>query len=185
MSKRSIFVSSLIVLAILSRVLPHPYNFTPITGAALFGAAYFGSRLLIFAVPFLAMFISDLIINNVIYSAYYGEFTLFTPGAIWIYGSFALIALLGVSLRKSFSLGRLAGTTLLSSVLFFLLTNFGAWLGSSLYPQNVSGLLSAYAAGLPFFGNTLLGDAFYVSLLFGVFAFAKKQIPALVATESV
>jgi len=48
-----------------------------------------------------------------------------------------------------------------------------------MYPKNPGGLLSCYAAGIPFFRNTILGDLFYCGLMFGSFEFAGKRFPAL------
>ncbi|MCA1714808.1 MAG: hypothetical protein LC715_06785, partial [Gammaproteobacteria bacterium] len=71
------------------------------------------------------------------------------------------------------------GYSLAGSVLFFLVTNFGTWLGSSMYPQTGAGLVAAYAAGIPFFQWTVLGTLFYAALLFGGFALIRRQLPAL------
>jgi hypothetical protein len=76
---------------------------------------------------------------------------------------------------------RVGAYSLLGSVLFFLVTNFGTWLGSSMYPQTGAGLMAAYVAGLPFFQWTVLGTLFYSTLLFGSFAWLRTRSPALVA----
>lgn len=178
-SKNLIVVASLIVIAVLSRILPHPYNFTPIAGVALFSAAYLGSRWITFLIPMAAMWVSDLFINNVIYGAYTEGFVWFTNGFYWMYGAFALIALLGLVALKSVTFGKVIGSALASSVLFFLITNFGAWIGNPIYPQTFSGLLMSYTAGIPFFQNTVMGDLFYVGALFGAYEYAKMKLPQL------
>jgi hypothetical protein len=71
------------------------------------------------------------------------------------------------------------GYSLLGSVLFFLVTNFGVWLGSTMYPQSGAGLLAAYVAGIPFFQNTVLGTLFYSTLMFGSFATLRQRNPGL------
>ncbi len=74
------------------------------------------------------------------------------------------------------------GYSLAGSVLFFLVTNFGAWLfqpDQLLYPQNSAGLAMAYAAGIPFFQWTVLGTLFYAALLFGGFALLRNRMPVL------
>lgn len=171
----------LVVLAALSRLIPHPYNFTPIGAIALFGAAYFNKRALAFFVPFVAMWLSDLVLNNVVYAkmypAYYQGFSWFGSG--WVYGSFALIVVLGLLLLRKVRVTNVLGASLLASLLFFLVTNFGVWLNSPVYPQNMIGLITCYIAGLPFFVNTILGDLFYSALLFGVFEWAQTRYPSL------
>jgi hypothetical protein len=71
------------------------------------------------------------------------------------------------------------GYSLVGSVLFFLITNFGVWLGSSMYPQTGAGLIATYVAGIPFFQNTVLGTLFYSSVMFGSFAYLRQRNPAL------
>jgi hypothetical protein len=176
-SLRNGFLIMLILLAVFSRLIPHPHNFTPIGGIALFGAAYFSSRWIALLIPLLSMWLSDLVINNTVYSAYYDSFQWF--GSIWVYAAFLPIALLGMYTLQRISVFRVAGAAFGASVIFFLLTNFGVWMGSIAYPQTLAGLLACYAAGIPFFGNTLLGDLVYSGMLFGVFVWASSKRPVL------
>jgi len=162
---RTIFLLLLAVLAVGSRLIPHPANFTPVAALALFGGVYFEKRFA-FILPLAALLVSDAIIG-------------FYQGIAWVYGSFILIGLLGLWLRKHKSVGTTAAVTLAGSVLFFVLTNFGVWLGGELYPLNLQGLISCYAAAIPFFRNTLAGDLFYVAVLFGITEFAARRIPVL------
>lgn len=178
-SKHLLFVLSLIVLAVLSRLLPHPYNFTPIAGIALFGAAHLRKNGLAWLIPLAAMWVSDLVINNVYYDSFNSGFVWFTSGFYWMYGSFALIALVGYFLLDHVSVPKLIGGSLFASTLFFLVTNFGVWIGSAMYPQSVEGLVACYTAGIPFFGNALLGDLFYTGVLFGSYEFARRRLPSL------
>jgi hypothetical protein len=96
-----------------------------------------------------------------------------------VYGCFALIVCIGLRLHRQRTPLRIAGSALLSSVLFFVITNFGVWAFGSLYPKTVAGLIVCYAAAVPFFQNTLVGDALYTAALFGGFALAERWIPAL------
>ena len=73
------------------------------------------------------------------------------------------------------------GFCLAGSVLFFLVTNFGAWLASPVYPRSGAGLLQAYIAGVPFFQWTLLGTLAYAAILFGGFALLRRRLPVLAA----
>jgi hypothetical protein len=178
----------LVLAAALSRLLPHPYNFTPIGAMGLFGAAYFNRRWLAFALPFAAMWISDLILNNVVYAQYYTDFQWFGHSAVYI--AFAFIVLLGFALLRRVQGSKVLLASVLGSFIFYAVTNFAVWLGSPIYPQNASGLLACYAAGLPFYSaelapplgfllNGVLGDLFYCALLFGVFEWAKQRYPLL------
>lgn len=178
-NKRILLLFGLIFAAALSRLLPHPTNFTPIGAMAIFGAAYFSDKKLALILPLIAMFISDLLVNNLIYSAFYGSFMLFTPGFWYIYGSVILMVVIGFFFLKKVSLGRVAGAGLASSVLFFLITNAGVWLGSPAYPQTIEGLMASYAMGLPFFQYTVLGTFFYSAVMFGAFEWAKSRFPEL------
>lgn len=167
----------LILLAALSRLLPHPPNFSPVEAIALFGGAYFGQRLTAIWVPLLAMFLSDLalgLINGGIYFEYF-----LSAGFLLVYLCIALSTVLGFGLRGRVTGSRVVGYSLLGSVLFFLVTNFGVWLGSSQYPQTVAGLGTVYVKGLPFFQNTILGTLAYSGLLFGSFALLRRRHPVL------
>ena len=160
-------VAVLILLAAASRLLPHWPNFGPVGAMALFGAAAFDRRWLAFVVPFAALYLSDLALNNLVYAQYYDGF--YAGFNLWVYAGFALTILLGFGLLRgrAFSWLRIGGATLAGTLLFFFLTNFGVWLGSAFYPQTGAGLLAAYVAGLPFLLNSAAGNLFFAGLLFG------------------
>jgi len=159
-------VVAMILGAALLRSLPHPWNFTPIGGMALFGGAMFSNRALAFAVPFAALFLSDLWIG--------------LHSLMWaVYGSFALSVLMGMWLRRRRRFLPIAGATLVGAVLFFVITNWAVWLRGMTYPKTFAGLIACYVAAIPYFGNTLAGDAFYVSVLFGGLALLELRVPQL------
>lgn len=167
----------MIVLAALSRLLPHPPNFSPVEAIALFGGAYFAKRSVALWVPLAAMFLSDLalgVVNGGIYSEYF-----LSAGFGLVYLCIAVSTVVGFALRGRVTPVRVAGYSLAGSTLFFVVTNFGVWLGSTLYPPTVAGLVATYVAGIPFFQNTVLGTLFYSVLLFGSFALVRQRIPAL------
>lgn len=173
--KTSIFIiSGLILVAALSRLLPHAPNFTPVGATALFGAAYFTKKYWAFIIPFIALWASDLILNNIVYAEYYDSFVWFSGDFFWVIGAFALITLFGMGFLKKIKPMNLLTSSLVASALFFLITNFGAWMSGVMYPKTGAGLMAAYAAGLPFFWNTLAGDLFYVAVLFGAYEFIKS-----------
>lgn len=148
------------------RLVPHPPNFTPIAAMALFSGAQFSDRRIALAVPLAALFIGDLIIG----------FHITMPV---VYGSFALVVGLGSWLRPRPGILPLAGAVLAGSTLFFILTNFGVWVLLSSYPKTLAGLGACYTAAIPFFQNSLLGNAVYSTVLFGGLALAEKGWPVL------
>lgn len=148
------------------RLVPHPPNFAPIGAMALFSGAYLKPRWLAFAVPLGALFAGDALIG------FYAHMEI-------VYLSFVLIVLLGAWSLRQVSMLRLGCATIASSVLFYLITNFGVWLQFGSYPHTVNGLLACYVAAVPFFWNTLAGDLFYSTLLFGGLAALERGVPAI------
>ena len=171
----------IVLTAAMSRLLPHPSNVTPVGAMALFGGAYFMKRWQSLIMPLVAMWLSDLVLNNVIYKAYNPNFTLFTEGGIFIYSSIALMVILGWVLLKKVKPMHVVVASLLGSTLFFLITNFGAWYVDpfNIYAETIDGLGLSYLAGLPYFLNTLAGDVLWCTVLFGGFEWAQKRFPAL------
>ena len=172
-----LMLAALIFIAALTRVIPHPPNFSPIEAVALFGGAYFAKRHWALLVPLLAMFASDLVlgvINGGIYWEYFAS-----AGYLLVYACILLSTLLGFGLRGKVGAGRVLAYSLAGSMLFFLVTNFGVWASGTMYPKNMGGLVAAYVAGVPFFQWTVLGTLFYSALLFGGFELMRRRVPAL------
>ena len=170
-------LAALIFVAALTRVIPHPPNFSPIEAVALFGGAYFASRRWAVLVPLAAMFASDLVLgllNGGIYWSYFAS-----AGYLLVYACIALSTVLGFGLRGKVTGSRVLGYSLAGSLLFFVVTNFGAWLSDPIYPKTAAGLSAAYVAGVPFFQWTVLGTLFYSALLFGGFELMRRRVPAL------
>ena len=159
-----------ILVAAALRLVPHAPNFTPIGAMALFGGAYFGRRGLAFAAPLGAMLLSDAILG-------------FHSGMPYVYGSVALIVLVGWALAKRITPISIAGAAIASSILFFAVTNFGTWATGELYPPTLAGLGACFVAAIPFFQNTLAADLFFSALLFGGFALLERRLPVLRAPE--
>lgn len=172
---RATVLAGLILLGALSRLLPHPPNATPVLAVALFGGAYFSDTHWAFGVPLFAMLTSDLVLSLTQGHA------LLTPIQATVYGCIGAVAGLGVWALARVSVLRVATTGLAGALLFFVVTNFAVWVGGSLYPHTLSGLLECYVAALPFFRNTLLSTWGYAALLFGVFEGAKVRFPSLAA----
>ena len=181
MNKRLVIVFGLILLAAFSRMIPHPYNFAPLGAMSLFGAAYFTNKKFAFILPLIAFFISDLLVNNILYADYYTSFVFISPGSMWTYGAMLLIVLAGIFMLRKISLSRVVGGSLAASLIFFAVSNFGVWLGSPTYPLTFEGFITCYTMAIPFFHMTVLGDLFYCGVLFGAYEFAKSRIPELQA----
>lgn len=160
--------------AALSRLLPHPYNFSPVAAMALLGGAVFTRKSLAFLLPLGALFLSDLC------------FQLFTPvpgfyggGQLINYGAFALIVALGWILIPRLHARNVVIASLAASTLFFLVSNLATWIfagGTAPYTRDAAGLLNTFVLGIPFFGNTLLGDLFYCGVLFGSYALIRHFV---------
>jgi hypothetical protein len=173
---RIIFIASLIIVAAAMRLVPHWPNFTPIAAIALFGGAALSRKWLAFLIPVAAMFFSDLLLGFHGYMAA-------------VYVSFVITVLMGMSLSKSPKAYKIGLTSIASSLLFFIITNFAVWYGSPFYAQNLAGLMGCYAAGLPFFNdgslgvsflmNGMIGDLFYNGIFFGAMYFASLRFPVL------
>jgi hypothetical protein len=167
----------MIVLAALSRLLPHPPNFSPVEAMALFGGAYFANRSWAIVVPLIAMVLSDIGLGLMFggsYMSYVASLSFWS-----VYACIALSTVMGFGLRGKVGGANVLGYSLAGSVLFFAVTNFTTWFGSTMYPQTGAGLVAAYVAGIPFFKWTVLGTLFYSALLFGGFALLRQQLPAL------
>ena len=167
-NKVSLAVMAIVAAGII-RLLPHPHNLTPIGAMALTGGAYLGRKYMAFIIPFVCLFITDFILNNTVNRVFFtanegivifGKYMLFT------YAAFALTVLLGSSkFLNSSRLTLILGGAVVSSVLFFVLTNFGTWLTGGIYPKNIGGLLACYAAGIPFYWNTLLSNLVFTFII--------------------
>jgi hypothetical protein len=160
---------SLTVLGAIARLLPHPPNFAPVGATSLFAGARLPSWQA-YLVPLALMAITDPIL-----AAFYGV-PAFTKYQIFIYASFLISVWLGRRLRNTESISRIAAVTVLNSIQFFLITNFGSWLWFQAYPRTAAGLASCYVASIPFFGWTLASDVLYTAVLFGLYAWLSRTV---------
>ncbi|HZU51284.1 MAG TPA: DUF6580 family putative transport protein [Sphingomicrobium sp.] len=167
---RLIALLSAIITAAALRLVPHPPNFTPIGAIALFSGAYFGRRTWAFVAPLAALFLSDLVLG-------------FYHGMATVYATDLLIVVIGTLITRRSPL-RIAMAAVVSSIVFFTITNLGMWFSSGFYPRTLIGLEECFVAAVPFFQNSLAGDLFYTTLLFGGFRLAEVILPQLRATEA-
>lgn len=164
---RLIALLAAIFAAAAMRLLPHPPNFSPIAAMALFSGAQMPKRGMAFVAPFAALILSDLALGG------------FYPGMNFVYLSFALTVFIGWAIASRKTPLVIGGAAIASSVLFFILTNFGMWLFSGIYPITQAGLVACYVAAIPFFQNTLIGDLSFTALLFGGFAIVEHLLPGI------
>ena len=148
---------SLVALGTIARFLPHLPNFSPIAAMALFGGVYLPKRSALI-LPVIALLISDIFLG------------LYQPILmIFVYSSFLLCAILGLWINKHKKWYTILGSAVIASCIFYIFTNFAVWAFTSWYVKTLAGLIECYVAALPFFRNTLIGDIFYVSALFGAY----------------
>jgi hypothetical protein len=145
----------LIALDVAARILPQTQNFTPIAASALFAGAVLG-RPLALVVPLAAMALSDCVLG-------FDDWRVM----IFVYAGLTMPAVLGLLTRGSYKPIRLVSLAALSSVFFFITSNFAVWMFSGIYARDIAGLVKCYIAALPFFQNTLMGDLFWTAVLFG------------------
>ena len=112
--------------------------------------------------PFLLMAASDVFLTKYVY-AYP-----FSWGQLVIWAWYAAILLIGTQLRENSNWLRIGGGALACSVSFFVISNFEVWASGTMYPKNTSGLMTCYAAGLPFFRHTVAGDMLFTAVMFGL-----------------
>ncbi|AMV19407.1 DUF6580 family putative transport protein [Planctomyces sp. SH-PL14] len=162
--QRFAFLTVLVIVTVAVRLLPHPRNVTPIGAVALFGGATLASPVAALGVTLTALFVSDLFV---------GLHFLMLP----VYACFLFNVWLGRRLGAKPGPVRIAGGTLIGSVVFFVVTNFATWL--AFYEPTAAGLATCYLRGLPDFVNTIAGDLFFSGLLFGALSLAEGRFPVL------
>lgn len=163
-------------------------NFTPIGAMSLFGGAYFKSPAKAFLFPLLTLFISDLIICNLVFDGKYG---FIYNGWYVVYGIFLLIVLVGRILLQKVNFTRIIGSAVLAALLHWFIADGAVWLGAgtdlrTMTPlsKDVAGLVQCYTQGFPFMKNFLLGTVAYSLLLFGLFEWIKASRPHLVLQQA-
>jgi len=152
----------LIILAIASRFLPHPPNFTAVISVGIFAGFLFKNKTIGYIIPIISMVASDIILgfHNTLWS---------------IYLSLIIATIIGTKMKKS-NTGSITLSSLISATIFYIITNFAVWLNGIMYPTNLSGLISCYISAIPFFGYTLLSTFLFSFILFGLYSLLEKYI---------
>ncbi len=173
-----------ITLAVLSRLIPHPSNFAPMMAMGIFGGALFMKRIWALIIPILSIWLSDFLLNNVVYGQYFDHFVWLYEGWYWQYGIYFLTPIISMLVfKKSISFVKITGLNIGSAILFFLVSNFGVWAGGTLYAKTWEGLIACYTMGLPFFKETILSNLFYSAILFGGYYFLENKTRLFAAGE--
>ena len=153
----------LTLFAIFSRLIPHPPNFTPLLAIALYSGISFKNKTL-FVIPLTAMIVSDVFLG-------------YHSSILWVYLSLLIIFYIGYISFKKYSFSNLILLSLISSLMFFILTNFGVWIIG--YPNTIEGLIACYIAAIPFFHNTLFSTILFSS----IFHFSYKYSISVFSTK--
>ncbi len=157
-NKHLILGFAIIFLLAISRLMPHPPNFTPILGMAVFSGAIINKKIVAYLVPLAAMLLSDLYLG-------------FHSGMPIIYFTLAICVLIGTFIESRVTiLNSILGITA-GVLVFYLITNFTVWYGSGMYENSFSGLITCYVMGLPFLQNTFIS-----SLIYGMGAFLIYEV---------
>jgi hypothetical protein len=160
---RAGWVVVFVLAAAFARLVPHPPNFSPIGAIAFFGGAMLASRKMAFAVPLLAMLMSDLVLHVTSGRGFHAL------GPV-VYAAFALTVCLGRVVRSRLAWPAVALGSVAAATLFFTITNLAVWAFSDSYPRTGAGLLACFVAAIPFFANTLASQIAYGVALFGGYA---------------
>lgn len=163
---RFLVITGIIIIAALVRFFPHPPNFAPMAALALFGGKYYSDKKFAFIIPLAVMVVTDSIIG----------FHYLIPA---VYISFLLIVVIGLLLRRSNKVSWLVAGSVASSTLFFVITNFYEWYAGIMYPKTAEGLITCFVAAIPFYFNSLIGDMFFVSVMFMSFEFLTRRFNVL------
>jgi hypothetical protein len=150
----------IVILSILARFIPHVSNFSPVYGALLLGGAHLKKRESVWF-PVLLLGASDIVLTHFVYHLNVGWTEVIQMAA------FASIAMTGWTLRRRFTFLRFGVACVAGPSAFYLISNFGVWLGFHHYPLTWKGLVACYVAGIPYYGRSLASTILFAAILFG------------------
>jgi hypothetical protein len=164
-------------------------HLTPLGAMALFGGAHLTDRWKAVGLPLLTLWLSDVVLNRFVY---FGEWVLVYPGFLWVYGTFAGIALGSRLWLRTVTVPRVAAAGVAASLTHWLVTDLGVWLSGctnpvtgALYPPTLAGYAECLLMAVPYLQNFLIGTLAYSAVLFGGFALAEARFPAIAQPRSV
>jgi len=174
-TNKNILIGILIIaVAVILRVVQPIHNFAPIVAVALFSGYLFKNFKQGLMVALIASFIGDVVI------AYINKYDLFHDTFVFVYGSYALIALLGSRLNSDkFSWSKLAVLGITASLLFFIVSNLGVFLMSDLYIKDINGFVNCFVMAIPFYKYSMISDLIYIPLIFGIYQYTDSFIGSL------
>ena len=146
--KNEIFPIGLILILTISRLIPHPDNFTPIVSLAIMSSYFFRNVNFSYVVMLFSMLLADFFIG-------------FYSHMLFVYLSLFLIVLIFFKISKKMNYKNLFIFSFFGSVIFFLISNFGVWLVGNLYERNINGLIECYFMAIPFFKNTIISTLIF------------------------
>lgn len=156
---------AILILATLLRLIPHPYNVTPIASIGLFAGTWCDKRIA-WLIPLIPLFISDAI------GGFYNPFVM-----MFVYAGIALSAVVGrLLLARKRTFTRFGSAIFINAMIFYLVSNFPIWI--VYYPNTMAGLVDCYVKAIPYFGYSLVGDSVFVILIFGLHYLAMNFRPS-------
>jgi hypothetical protein len=170
MNNKYLLAITLIIIATLCRIYQPIYNFAPVVAIGLFSGYIFRQKNMAIIITLLASFVGDMLIS------YINKYPLFHNSFVFVYLSYILITLFGNKLNNSkLEWNKVAIFGISSSLVFFVITNFGVWLMDSIYTKNISGLIECFIAAIPFYKNSFISDLIYIPLIFGSYAILTQR----------
>lgn len=165
MTKAQLYsVLGLFLGAILSRLVPHPANWTAVGAFAIWSGFLFRDRWVAIVAPLVVLFLTDLILQT-------------HPTMPWTFAACVLITVLARRLKVHTNGPRLLSASLVASVLFFAISNFGVWVSTPFYARTWEGLVNCFVAAVPFFSAQIVGDLIYCAIFAAVIHMAKISEP--------
>ena len=160
----------LFVLLVLSRMITDIPNFTATIALVIFTGYLIQNRLLSILVILTSQVASDLYLG--IYSS-----------MIFVYAAYISIALLSPIIMNKMNTKSVVLSSIISPSIFFIISNFGVWLTGSMYTFNLSGLITCYIAGIPFFDESLISTVLFALTIFSIMKLVTKEPKEIIFTE--
>jgi len=177
-----ILAAGLFRLANSGGLFPTFLNLTPLGAMAIFGGCYYQDKWKAYLVPLLTLWLTDIVINRFLV---FNEWAFFYDGFIWVYASFALMVLIGQSIKKV-SIRSVAFASIASAFVHWLVSDIGVWLGGGVniltglpFTKDLNGLIDCYYLALPYLKKMLVGNLVFGTILFGSFEFMQLKFPVL------
>lgn len=152
MKKEISFSVLLVLIAVVSRLVTHQWNFTAMGAVAVVAGFLISSRPLALATVLSSLLISDFVLG-------------FHNTMIAVYIGYALMALIGIFMASN-KFSRIVAVSFIGSVTFFVVSNLGVWFEGQLYPQTFSGLVNCFEMAVPFFRNEMISTMLLAPALY-------------------